>query len=150
MEISIKEHTQETRLELIAANKLNQDQIKWKQLLEHNPPKASRKKNPALYARLYRNHYNWLMYINSLFLAKKIVVNKRVDWQQRDSKTAQELRRVFEELTENLNAPHLSKTFLIHQLEKGQLSKKTFSAYPAVHDCYQFMPRPLQSIRLED
>ncbi|MFD2817968.1 TnsD family Tn7-like transposition protein [Paraglaciecola chathamensis] len=130
MEISIKEHTQETRLELIAANKLNQDQIKWKQLLEHNPPKASRKKNPALYARLYRNHYNWLMYINSLFLAKKIVVNKRVDWQQRDSKTAQELRRVFEELTENLNAPHLSKTFLIHQLEKRATVEKNVQRLP--------------------
>ena len=70
------------------------------------------------------------MYINSLFLAKKIVVNKRVDWQQRDSKTAQELRRVFEELTENLNAPHLSKTFLIHQLEKRATVEKNVQRLP--------------------
>jgi hypothetical protein len=112
-------------LKLIITNQLSQDKIEWKQLIEQSSSKADRIKNQALYARLYRNNYDWLMHINSLFHAEKVVVNNRVDWKQRDRKIARELYCVYGELCEDLNAPHLSRTFLLHQLEqRGTVAKQ--------------------------
>lgn len=111
-------------------NALSPDQIDWKVLIEVVPPKAARLLNKALYARLYRNHYDWLMHINSLFHAEKVVVNNRVDWPQRDRQIAQNLRRVCKNLSEDLNAPHLSRTFLIHQLENRATVEKNLHRLP--------------------
>jgi hypothetical protein len=128
--ISSEKNIHKKELKLITANQLSQDQIEWKQLIEHSSPKAVRIKNQALYARLYRNNYDWLMHINSLFHAKKVVVNKRVDWKQRDRKIARELHCVYGELCEDLNAPHLSRTFLIHQLEQRATVEKKLYRLP--------------------
>ncbi|MEJ6079137.1 TnsD family transposase [Vibrio sp. 1-Bac 57] len=117
-------------LKPIITNQLSQDQIEWKEKIEQSYPKAVRIKNKALYARLYRNNYDWLMQINRLFHAEKIVVNKRVDWKQRDRKIARELYCVYGELCEDLNAPHLSRTFLIHQLEQRGTVEKHLNRLP--------------------
>lgn len=109
---------------------LSQDQSKWVYLLKQNNPKAARRKNPALYARLYRRHYNWLMQINKLHRADPVTINKRVNWSQRDRKCARELRRVCENLSEDLNAPHLSKTFLIHQIKHRAMVEKNIHRLP--------------------
>lgn len=117
-------------LKLNAAYQPSQDQIEWQQLIEQSSPKAVRVKNQALYARLYRNNYDWLMHINSLFHADKAVVNKRVDWKQRDREIARELCCVYSELCEDLNAPHLSRTFLLHQLKQGGTVEKKLHRLP--------------------
>ena len=114
----------------VTENQLNQDQINWHQLLELSPPKAARQQNQALYARLYRNHYDWLMQINSVYHAENITVNKRVDWPQRDRQVARELRRAYQNLCEDLSAPHLSKTFLIHQLKQRATVEKNLHRLP--------------------
>jgi hypothetical protein len=130
MEISSEKNTQGKGLELITVNELSQDQIDWKELIKQRPPKAARHKNQALYARLYRNFHVWLMHINSLFHAEKLVVNKRVDWPQRDREIARKLHCACEKLSENLNAPHLSQTFLIHQLEQRATVEKNLHRLP--------------------
>lgn len=109
---------------------LGQDQIHWKQLLELSPPKAARQQKPALYTRLYRNHYDWLIYINSVNHADNKTVNKRVDWAQRDRQIARDLRRANESLSDDLNAPHLSRTFLIHQLDHRATVEKNLHRLP--------------------
>lgn len=115
---------------LVTENQLSQDQIDWEQLLKRNPPKAARQQKPALYTRLYRNHYDWLMQIDNEHHIDKKTANKRVDWPQRDRQIARELRRVCENLYDNLRAPHLSKTFLIHQLEHRVTVEKNLHRLP--------------------
>ncbi|AGS38561.1 TnsD family Tn7-like transposition protein [Cycloclasticus zancles] len=130
MVINSEKVIQEKEPELITENQLSQDQIKWKQLLEQMPPKASRQQNSALYARLYRNHYDWLIYIDSVYHADYITVNKRVDWPQRDKQVTKELRHAYENLSEDLSAPRLSRTFLIHQLEHRATVEKNLHRLP--------------------
>lgn len=116
---------------LVHYNELSRDQIEWKRLLKKGyHPKAARQKNRALYARLYRNDYDWLMAINHESRAENRVVNKRVDWAKRDRQTAKELRCIFQQLSKDLNAPHLSKTFLIHQLNHRATIEKNLSRLP--------------------
>jgi len=128
--IKSEKSIQEKQQGLNTEDQLGQDQIKWKQLLERRPPKASRQKNPALYARLYRNHYDWLICINSLYHADNIIINKRVDWPQRDKQITKELRRAYANLSEDLNSPHLSRTFLIHQLKQSVTVEKNLHRLP--------------------
>lgn len=109
---------------------LTQDQINWKQAVKKRPPKLSRKGNPALYMRLYRNNYNWLMNTNRVYRAEKISINKRVDWPKRDWLIARELRRACECLSDDLNAPRLSKSLLIHQLKLKSTVEKNLSRLP--------------------
>jgi hypothetical protein len=116
--------------QLVTENQLSQDQIHWKQLLELSSPKAARQQKPALYARLYRNNNDWLIHINSVYHADNITVNKRVDWPQRDRQIARKLRCACENLSEDLNAPHLSKTFLIHQLDHRATIEKNLHRLP--------------------
>ncbi|MCR8921960.1 MAG: TnsD family Tn7-like transposition protein [Cellvibrionaceae bacterium] len=106
------------------------DQLQWKTLLKSYSPKAARQIYKALYARLYRNNYEWLMEIDKSFHTETTLKNHRVDWSKRDRKIARELRRVCKALTENLNAPHLSRTFLIHQLNQRATVEKNLSRLP--------------------
>jgi hypothetical protein len=116
--------------EPVNANELSRDQIEWERLLEQSHPKEARQHSPALYARLYRNHRDWLMQINSANHAENKSVNKRVDWPQRDRQTAKELRCIFEKLSKDLYVPHLSKTFLIHQLKHRATVEKNLYRLP--------------------
>ncbi len=116
--------------EPVNENQLSQDQIEWKLLLKHSPPKEARKKNKALYARLYRKQHDWLIQINSKYHAKNTTVNKRVDWPQRDRQLARKLGLICEKLSNNLYAPHLSRTFLIHQLEHRATIEKNLYRLP--------------------
>ena len=116
--------------EPVNANELSRDQFEWERLLEHNHPKKARQKNQALYARLYRNHHDWLIQIDSENYAENKSVNKRVDWPKRDRQTAKELRIMYGELSDDLHAPHLSKTFLIHQLKHRATVEKNLYRLP--------------------
>ena len=118
------------RQELANANELSRDQIAWKRLLEQNHPKEARQKNQALYARLYRNHRDWLLQIDSANHAENKSVNKRVDWPKRDRQTAKELRQISRKLSDELYVPHLSKTFLIHQLKHRATVEKNLYRLP--------------------
>ncbi len=70
------------------------------------------------------------MHIDNVHHIDKKTVNNRVDWPQRDRQIARELRRACENLSDDLNAPHLSKTFLIHQLEHRATVEKNLHRLP--------------------
>lgn len=108
----------------------SEDQNEWQLLLEKTAPKAARRRNPALYARLYRNHYEWLMQIDERNRKDPEPVNQRVDWSQRDRSAARYLLHVCEMLAEDLNVPRLSKTFLIHQFKNRATIEKNLHRLP--------------------
>jgi DNA-binding transcriptional ArsR family regulator len=116
----------------ISEQQLSSDQILWRTLLNDYPPKAARQRDKALYARLYRNNYDWLMKTDKSFRAETVVINNRVDWPKRDREIARELKCVCEVLAEDLNAPHLSRTFLIHQLNQRATVEKNLRRLPRI------------------
>lgn len=114
----------------VDVNERSPDQRSWKKLLKQNNPKAARQKNQALYARLYRNHRDWLLQIDSANHAVNKSVNKRVNWPKRDRQIAKELRKIYRKLSGDLYVPHLSKTFLIHQLKHRATVEKNLYRLP--------------------
>ncbi|WP_087505365.1 TnsD family Tn7-like transposition protein [Neiella marina] len=115
---------------------LTLDQIHWKQILIRLSPKLARQHSPALYARLYRNHHDWLIETDDIFHTPTEIINNRVDWAQRDRLIARELKGVFEKLSEDLLAPLLSRTFLIHQLRQRAMIEKNLHRLPR---CSKFL-----------
>ncbi|WP_018277469.1 TnsD family Tn7-like transposition protein [Teredinibacter turnerae] len=116
--------------ELCAENQMDEDQVQWNGLLKLNSPKSARQQYPALYARLYRNHHDWLLTIDGFSHSDSVAVNKRVDWEARDRLIARELRYKYEQLSKDLNAPQLSRTFLTHQLDQRATVEKNLYRLP--------------------
>lgn len=108
------------------------DQTQWNSLLSCSSPKQARLKEPALYARLYRNHHDWLMKVDKKFHFDRKSVSSRIDWPMRDRQTARALKSILNTLSEDLRAPHLSKTYLIHQLESPVTVEKNLYRLPRV------------------
>lgn len=72
----------------------------WLDLIKQYPTVSRtnlRKKNPALYMRIYRNDKEWLKK-HPPFAKKNVVTNKRVDWVKRDLKILDEVKKVVEDL----------------------------------------------------
>ncbi|GLX86077.1 hypothetical protein tloyanaT_23300 [Thalassotalea loyana] len=109
---------------------IHQDQKTWLILLNDNTPKAARALRPALYARLYRNHYLWLMQVNAQNHAITTNTNKRVDRASRDRKAAKELMKVFQKLDEDLSIPRMSKSYLLQQLSNKATIEKNLYRLP--------------------
>lgn len=124
------------RQKAVYGNTLSRDQIAWKRLIEESHPKEARQKNQALYTRFYRDHRDWLIQIDNANHAENKPVNKRVDWSKRDRQTAKELRNIYRTLSEDLYVPHLSKTFLIHQLKHRATVEKNLYRLPR---CYALL-----------
>ncbi|MDP5032497.1 TnsD family Tn7-like transposition protein [Paraglaciecola sp.] len=116
--------------EIAVETLLTPDQQQWLDLLRKHYPKAARQRNRALYARLYRSHHDWLLAIDIKFHKESEVNNKRVDWSQRDRQCARELKHIIERLADDLNVPHLSRTYLIHHLSQRATVEKNLSRLP--------------------
>lgn len=106
------------------------DQTRWLTLLENNNPKSARKIEPALYARLYRNHNTWLMHINHERHVSTIPVNSRVDWMQRDRETAKVLLYLIGQVEGNLSVPRMSKSYLLKHLSNRATIEKNLQRLP--------------------
>ena len=109
---------------------IHKDQVKWLVLLEENSPKKARQQAPALYIRLYRNYYDWLMQVDSEHRSQGLCVNHRVDWQNRDRNTAKALLNFCNQLEDNLYSPRLSKSHLLHQLSNSVTIEKNLYRLP--------------------
>jgi len=97
------------------------DQEAWFAFLKSQPPKQARRTSPALYARLYRNHRDWLLDINHRHAQKMANVNAaRIDWDKRDRETLQALRQLATFLKVNQQGPRRSRTYYLKLL--GTLS----------------------------
>ena len=89
-----------------------------------------RKEEPALYARLYRNSYEWLMRINSENHNPSNQINTRINWNARDRSSAKQLMCLIEGLEEDLTLPRLSRSYLVHQLNNPALVEKNLNKLP--------------------
>ena len=127
---------------------LSDDQLKWIQLIQDMSVKLARKHDGALYARLYRNHKDWLLQINQTAIMTPLSLPKpRVDWSIRDRQFMKQLIKIRDELLENLDSPQWTKKFLIKQLGHVSLIEKNWHFLPLTKafleryaepvDCYQ-------------
>lgn len=127
----------------VELGELSEDQNDWLILLNSNGPKAARNKKPALYARLYRNNYEWLMHVNHEFYQPIVSVNTRVDWSKRDRLASRALLDFIGQAEEDLFIPRLSRTFLIHQLTNRATIEKNLYRLPR---CRAILERYSESI----
>ncbi|MEQ5808943.1 TniQ family protein [Alteromonas sp. NFXS44] len=85
---------QQVKVVMQKSNSQTPDQEAWFALLSSCPPKQARKTSPALYARLYRNHRDWLLDVNHRHAQDKTNPNvPRIDWDKRDREYLQALRQ---------------------------------------------------------
>ncbi len=112
------------------SRKKNKDQSDWLELLQANGPKAARKIQPALYARLYRNHHHWLMSVNNQHRLPACNANSRIDWGKRDRQVSQELLGFVRKAKKEWVMPRLSKTFLINQIANRSTVEKNLYRLP--------------------
>ncbi|AEG02833.1 TnsD family Tn7-like transposition protein [Methylomonas methanica] len=108
----------------------SKDQIQWLAAISEKSPKQARQEHPALYARLYRTRYVWLMQVNAGNRVPYPNQNKRVNWNDRDRQTAKKLMQMITELEEDLSLPRLSRSFLLHQLPNTASIEKNLNKLP--------------------
>lgn len=117
----------EVHVKLTAAHT---DQFEWVDLLKDHNPKAARLLKPALYIRLYRNHYDWLMIINEKNKGSINYINYRVDWSQRDRRIAKELLSIINTLEQDLSLPRYSRAYLLKKLTPRTTIEKNLHRLP--------------------
>jgi hypothetical protein len=108
----------------------SKDQIQWLAAISEKSPKQARQEHPALYARLYRAQYVWLMQENAEQRVPYSNQNKRVNWNDRDRQTAKKLMQMITALEEDLSLPRLSRSFLLRQLPNTASIEKNLIKLP--------------------
>lgn len=127
---------------------LSEDQKQWTKLILERPVKQARQQNGSLYARLYRNHKDWLLFINkSALIPPPSVPKPRIDWRARDRQFIKQLIKIRNELLEDLDSPQWTKKFFIRQLGSVSMIEKNWNFFPLTAafldryaesvDCYQ-------------
>lgn len=108
----------------------SKDQIQWLAAISEKSVKQARQEQPALYARLYRKHYVWLMQVNVGNRVPYSNQNNRVNWNDRDRQTAKKLIQMITALEDDLSLPRLSRSFLLHQLPNTASIEKNLNKLP--------------------
>lgn len=127
---------------------LSEDQKQWTKLILERSVKQARQQNGSLYARLYRNHKDWLLFINKSALTLPPSDPKpRIDWRARDRKFVKQLIKIRNELLGDLESPQWTKKFFIRQLGSVSMIEKNWNFFPLTAafldryaesvDCYQ-------------
>lgn len=107
------------------------DQENWLALLLCHSPKQARKASPALYARLYRNHRDWLLKVNHHNADRKSASSThRVDWVKRDLECLQALLQLATFLKTNQQRPRCSRTYYFKQLRNHSTLEKNLYQMP--------------------
>lgn len=110
---------------------LSEDQKQWTKLIQKNSVKQARQCDPALYARLYRNHKDWLLQTNqSAVILPSAITKTRVDWKKRDRQFIQQLIKIRDQLLEDLDSPQWTKKFFIKQLGSVSMIEKNWQFLP--------------------
>lgn len=110
---------------------LSQDQLKWSQLIQEMPVKQARQRDGSLYARLYRNHKDWLLSINESALTPLTSTTKpRVNWEKRDRQFVKQLIVIRNSLLDDLDSPQQTKKFFIKKLGSVSTIEKNWNALP--------------------
>ena len=127
---------------------LSENQLKWIQLIQDMSVKLARKHDGALYARLYRNHKDWLLLTNKSAVTLPSSPPKlRVNWKERDRQFVKQLIKIRDELLEDIDSPQWTKKFFIKQLGSVSTIEKNWHLFPLTVafldryaetvDCYQ-------------
>lgn len=138
----IKQEKLEIKVEMVVEEE-NLDQKNWIALLDANSPKGARMLQPALYARLYRNNYHWLMHVNEAHHCLTANVNKRVNWEHRDRVAARALLNLCDQIDEDLSVPRMSKTYLLNHFGNRVTIEKNLHRLPR---CRTILKRYAESI----
>lgn len=110
---------------------LTLDQEDWLNLLVLHPPKQARQNSKALYARLYRQHREWLLDTNYQHAAPKAKpTSRRVDWDKRDREYLHALRQLTVFLQSNPQGPRRSKACFFKLLGNASTVEKNISRMP--------------------
>lgn len=126
---TIRQKELKTKVETVPEEE-SQDQKNWVDILRTNNPKIARTQQPALYARLYRNNYQWLMQVNDAYHCVAASVNNRVNWEHRDRESARALLILCDQIDEDLSVPRMSKTYLLHHLANSVTIEKNLHRLP--------------------
>ena len=127
---------------------LSEDQKQWTKLIQQISVKQARQCDQAMYARLYRNHKDWLLLTNkSAVTLPSSLPKPRVDWKERDRQFVKQLIKIRDELLEDLDSPQWTKKFFIRQLGSVSMIEKNWNFFPLTAaflaryaesiDCYQ-------------
>lgn len=107
------------------------DQEKWLRLLSDRSPKQARITSPALYARLYRNHRDWLLEVNSRHTRHRADHDAlRVDWSRRDREHLRVLRRLIARPEARKEGPRRSRAYYLKILGDSSTIGKNLHRLP--------------------
>lgn len=110
----------------LKAHKLN-----WLQLVKSNGTKQARAgKGGATYAWLYRHDREWLLKINQRYKQPIPVVNKRVNWRQRDVQFVRELTKIRDMYLFDTEGPRRSQKWYLSHLNRGTSVDKQLNKLP--------------------
>lgn len=110
---------------------LTADQKEWQQALAARSPKQARKILPALYARLYRAHRDWLLDENRRHKANRPArARRRVDWEARDRELVRRLRQLSAFLRGNARGPRRTRTLMLRTAGGLAAIEKNLSRLP--------------------
>lgn len=131
------------RLISVSGHPEAEDQRQWLELISQQSPQRARQEAQALYTRLYRNHYAWLIQVDAVRRAPLRQVNNRVDWNQRDRQAAKKLKDLINCLEEDLLLPRLSKSYLLHQLPHSVTIEKNLDKLPRCRTILKYYPESI-------
>ena len=130
-----KARTVQASEKITSSQTANQDN--WLALLIGHSPKQARQAEPALYARLYRNHRDWLLKVNQFHASSKSTDGThRVDWEKRDREYLQALRQLVTFLKANQQGPRRSRTYFLKLLGNLPTLEKNLYQMPL---CTEFL-----------
>ncbi len=111
---------------------LSPDQESWQRLLSCHPPTRARKIAPALYARLYRKHSNWLLDFNAshAYDRSNLTSKCKVNWSERDQVFLQALHQVDVLLKDNTDGPRRSKAYFQKMVGFSTTYEKNLNRMP--------------------
>lgn len=127
---------------------LSEDQKQWITLIQKKSVQQARQYDSALYARLYRNHKDWLLQTNkSAVIIPADLSKPRINWKERDLQFVKQLIKIRDELLEDLDSPQWTKKFFMRQLGSVSMIEKNWNLFPLTAaflnryaesiDCYQ-------------
>ncbi len=84
-----------------------------------------------MYARLYRNHKDWLLLTNkSAVTLPSSLPKPRVDWKERDRQFVKQLIKIRDELLEDLDSQQWTKKFFIRATWSVSTIEKNWNLLP--------------------
>ncbi len=110
---------------------LSEKRLCWSKLVKHKGTKRARlTSGGALYAWLYRNDRDWLLFVNSKYRLGIDSRNNRVDWLARDVTVVRQLILIRNRNQRLYNSPRRSKNWYLGHLDQSATVEKNIDKLP--------------------